>query len=75
MAATDPIRLIRMVADLIEETAQEAGSAGAPSGIVYATLSSAGLSLDAYRAILASMEQHGRISVRADVIYPGMVTA
>jgi hypothetical protein len=63
------IGAIRAAADLIEETAREAGPMGIPSALVYAALSSAGMNLDTYTQILGAMELYGRIRREGDLIY------
>lgn len=60
--------VVRAIADIIEETAREAGPLGAPSGHIYAALSATGLSLDTYQVILGVMERTGRIRVSGHVI-------
>lgn len=59
---------IRKLADIIEETAREAGPMGAPSGVVYAALMGVGITLDTYQSMLGIMEQQGRITVSSDLI-------
>ena len=64
------IAAIRTAADMIEETAAEAGPMGVPSGLVYAALSSAGMNLDTYTQVLGAMELYGgRIRCEGDLIY------
>jgi hypothetical protein len=62
------IQAIREIANIIEETAREAGALGVPSGVVYAALMGVGINLDTYQALLASMEQAGRIKLSGDLI-------
>jgi hypothetical protein len=70
MTNTDQvITAIRAAANVIEETAREAGPIGAPSGLVYAALSAQGMTLDTYTQILGAMELWGRIRLSGDVIY------
>ena len=59
---------IRVLADIIEETARESGPMGAASGIVYMALNGAGVNLETYQAILGTMERAGRIKVSGDLI-------
>lgn len=62
------IRALLALADIIEATARDSMPMGAPSGIVYAALMSAGVNLETYQVILATMEKAGRITVRGDLI-------
>jgi hypothetical protein len=62
---------IRVLADIIEESAREAGPAGVPSGHIYAALMSVGVSLATYQAILGVMQKAGRITLENNVIRGG----
>ena len=61
-------QLIKLIVDLILDTARDAMPLGAPSGVVYAALSSYGLSLTVYNQILATMQQEGVIVVENNCI-------
>jgi hypothetical protein len=63
------IRAIRLAADLIVEAAQEAGPLGAPSGVIYAALMGAGMTLDTYNAILGALQQAGRVRVENHCVH------
>lgn len=67
--AEKQIEAIRKLADIIEDVASEAGPMGAPSGLVYSAVNGLGVSLEVYQAILASMERHGRITVKVNCIH------
>ena len=62
------IQAVHALADIIEETAREAGPMGAPSGVIYAALMGVGITLDQYQAILGVMQRAGRITVSSDCI-------
>ena len=62
------VQAVRAIANIIEETAREAGPFGAPSGVVYAALMSAGITLDTYEAILDGLAKAGRVSLHGDLI-------
>ena len=62
------VQAIREIANIIEDTAREAGPLGAPSGVVYAALMSVGIDLATYQAILSAMAEAGRITVSTDLI-------
>lgn len=68
-ATARQIRAIQALADIIEDTAKEAGPLGAPSGVIYAALMGAGVTLDVYTALLASMVKAGRITIAFDCIH------
>ena len=68
MTNTQAVQAVRAIANIIEETACEAGSLGAPSGIVYAALMGVGVSLDTYQAILDGLAKAGRVSLHGDLI-------
>ena len=54
---------LRLAVSCIEDAARDGGELGAPSGIVYAALSTQGMRLESYQSILAAMERMGRIYV------------
>jgi hypothetical protein len=68
MTNLQAVQAITAVANIIEDTAREAGPLGVPSGVVYAALMSAGIDLNTYQAILSAMAEAGRITVSADLI-------
>ena len=62
------VQAVTEIANIIEETAREAGPLGVPSGIVYSALMNVGIDLSTYQAILSAMVDAGRITVSADLI-------
>ncbi len=62
------VKAIVAVLDAIAETVDEAGKAGAPTGVMYAAMMDR-LSLDTFLRMLGLLEQAGRIKVRHNVAY------
>ncbi len=63
-------KAIRALATIIEETVNESGSMGAPSGVMYAALMSKGVSLQVYQQITGMLVSMGRIRQSGDCFYP-----
>jgi len=59
---------IRLAVECIEDAARIAGPLGAPSGVVYAALSGAGMRLETYQSLLDSLVRLGRITVSGHCI-------
>jgi hypothetical protein len=66
--AEQVVRAVQALAEIIEETAREAGPMGAPSGVVYMALNGAGVSLETYQAVLGALQRAGRVTVSGDLI-------
>jgi hypothetical protein len=63
------VAAMQLAMELIEDAAKVAGPTGAPSGVVYASLSTHGMQLNVYQQILGAMEKAGRIKVKHDCIH------
>ena len=71
-APSDNVRkAIRAIADAIVESVAEAGSMGAPSGIVYAALNSFGVNLETYQRFISALVNAGRLEQRGNLLFTG----
>ena len=70
MAATNQqvVDAIAKVANIIEETVNESGPMGVPSGLMYAAMMTTGMSLESYQTIINVMVAEGRISQSGDLL-------
>jgi predicted methyltransferase len=56
------INAAQLLGKAVLETIEESGSLGAPSGVLYAALSSKGVSLSIYQQMIASMGKNGFVT-------------
>lgn len=63
------LRLLRTISEVIVEEAKHAGPLGAPSGPVYARLSTSGVSLELYNAVVETLVSEKKIEVRGHCIH------
>ena len=63
------IDALHALMNIIEETANEAGANGVPSGHVYIALNGAGVTLEVYNSIVNALVEKGRIRLSNHVIY------
>lgn len=68
MLTPEQVRAIKALADIIEDTARDSMPIGAPSGVIYAALMGAGVSLQVYQSILSTMVAAGRVTVENDLV-------
>lgn len=66
----EQIKAVQALAAVIEETVNESGPWGAPSGVMYAALMSKGVSLQVYQQITGMLVKMGRIRQSGDCFYP-----
>ena len=56
----DQMKAIRMIADAIVDSVREAGSHGAPAGVLYAAMMAHGCSLENFEGLMSLLVQVGR---------------
>jgi hypothetical protein len=71
MSARTPeqIRALALVCSAILDAVREAGSTGAPGGVIYAGLMAAGCSLAQYEAMMGTLVRIGRLERRGEIYF------
>jgi len=60
--------MMEALCEVVAGTVEECGPSGAPSGVVYAALSSVGVDYDVYNQIIRKLQEDGRIKISGDVL-------
>jgi len=66
---TEQIRTLKLIIDAILEAVKEAGSNGAPGGVLYAALMAKGCSLNQFQSLMRGIVNGGKLRQEGDLYF------